>query len=253
MFLQVASEWAGATAAMRRKIPLHWAMAVAILFSSVHQEAASNDKANPCAAAPYGMTPAAYAFWKEGVVDAAKATASIQEVCRMKFRQISRKPLHELGFNDEIIDHASPISLMYQRMGALRFAAQIPEAPSRPKSALPKEGKRTIRPEDLKTSEQRFQRAVYDLAFNGNFGSDLQMLGRLGVTFQDRQGRARNYGDVLTDTAAALQRVVASGQMTKQEAEFTAREAGFYGSVATALANNDPSLASAFRETNAER
>jgi hypothetical protein len=197
------------------------------------------------------MTPVAFAFWKEGVVDAAKATASIREICRMKFRQISRKPLHELGFSDELIDRASPLSLLYQRMGAWRFEAQNPDEPSRPKSASSKNGHRTIRPEDMRISEQSFQRAVYSMRFNGEFGGDLRMLGRLGVPFQDKQGHARAFGDVLTDTAAALQRVVASGAMTKQEAEYAAREAGLYGSVATAVANNDPGLASAFKEANA--
>jgi TonB family protein len=111
----------------------------------------------------------------------------------------------------------------------------------------PSQGKRVIRPEDIEISEQNFQRAVYNLKFNGDFGSELEMLRRLGVQFQDSYGRAREFGAVVTDAAAALQRLVAGGRMTKQEAEYAASEAGLYGSVATAVANNDPGLATAFK------
>lgn len=238
---------------MRTKRRLLRVLSIAIVSCSLHQEAISNGKAELCTGSPYGMTPAALAFWEEGVLDAAKATASIQEICRMKFRQVSRKPLHRLGISDETIDRASPLSLLYQRIGAERFAAQIAGGRSRSESAPPESARRTIRPEDMRISEQKFQQAVYNLRFNGNLGSDLQMLGRLGVRFQDQQGRARDFGEVLFDTAAALQRAVANGQMNRQEAEFAAREAGFHGSVATAVAVSDRDLVSAFKEAHATR
>lgn len=230
---------------------LSHSLAIAVLFIGAHQYAAANGKANVCAAPPYGMTPAAMAFWKEGIIDAAKATAAVQEICRMKSREISRKPLHELGFSDETIDRASPLSLLYQRIGAERLAAQNLGNLRQLQSASSQQTKSTIRVEDIKMSEQRFQQAVYSMSFNGQFGSELQMLGRLGVPFQDQQGHARDFGEVLSDTASALQRLIASRQMTKQEALFAAREAGLYGSVATAVANNEPGLVSAYKKAKA--
>jgi len=226
------------------------AVALALVFASAQHDARAGDKADPCAAPPYGMTPAGLAFWKEGVIDQAKAVASIQDVCRMKFRQTSRSPLHELGITDDVIDRASPLSLLYQSIGAGRFAAQLTAEPN---PARVRKDNLPIRTDDIEASEQRFQRAVYDLSFNGELSKSLQTLGRFGVPFQDQQGHARDFGDVVMDTAAALQRVVTSGRMTKQEAEFAAREAGFHGSVATAIARNDPGLRSAIDRAKAAR
>lgn len=236
---------------MRKHARFHFAVARAILFAGLFQNAAANDKSDPCASTPYGMTPAALAFWKEGIVDSKKATASIQEMCRMKLRLTSRKPLHELGFSDEAIDRASPLSLLYQSMGAGRFAAQLSDQRSRAKLTPPQKAKRSIRLEDIEMSEQSYQRAVFNLKYNGQMSDQLVQLGRLGVAFQDPSGRARNFGEVLADAATALQRGVVSGRMTKEEAMFFARGAGFYGTVGTAVANNDAGLAAAFKEAMA--
>ena len=121
-----------------------------------------------------------------------------------------------------------------------------------PKFRPPQE-KRAIRREDIEISEQNYQHAVYNLKFNGDVGSELVMLGRLGIQFQDSYGRARDFGAVVIDVTAALQQLIANGRMTEQDAEYAASEVGLYGSVATAVANNNPGLASALKEAHARR
>ncbi len=234
---------------MRIKVRLHLTLAVAILVYSLHLEAAPSNQVDPCVA-PYGMTPAALAAWKESIIDASKASAYMREICRMKVRQTSRKPLYELGFNDETIDHSSPLSLMYQTMGASRLAAHLTTEPSGLKHASTQKGNSKIRLGDIEISNQNYERAIYNLKFNGQVASNLLMLGRLGVQYSDSYGRARDFSEMATDTAVALQRSVENGRMTIQDAIYAAQEAGFYGSVATAIATNDPSLASTIKEVN---
>jgi hypothetical protein len=99
-----------------------------------------------------------------------------------------------------------------------------------------------IRTEDVERSKQTFQRSHFDLRSRGELSENLVMLARLGVRFEDPQGRARDFSDVAIDTAAAFQRIVASGKMTSQEAQYAALEAGFVGSFAAAVATNAPTL-----------
>lgn len=72
-----------------------------------------------------------------------------------------------------------------------------------------------------------FQKAIFDLSFNGQISESLVMLGRLGVQFQTADGHARSFNDILLDTASALERAQANGTMTRSEAAQAAAEAGF--------------------------
>lgn len=72
-----------------------------------------------------------------------------------------------------------------------------------------------------------FQKAIFDMAFNGQMSESLVMLGRLGVQFQSADGHARGFNEVLLDTATALQKAQQNGTMTRAEAAQYAAEAGF--------------------------
>lgn len=72
-----------------------------------------------------------------------------------------------------------------------------------------------------------FQKSIFDMAFNGQMSESLVMLGRLGVQFQTADGHARDFNDVMVDTAAALQKAQQNGTMTRAEASQYAAEAGF--------------------------
>lgn len=77
-----------------------------------------------------------------------------------------------------------------------------------------------------------FQKAIFDLAFNGQISDSLTMLARLGVQFQNTDGSARDFKDVLLDTAGALE---SSGLSKAQQYQF-ARSAGLdEGSAQVAL------------------
>lgn len=86
-----------------------------------------------------------------------------------------------------------------------------------------------------------FQKAIFDLGFNGEISQSLVMLGRLGVQFQTADGHARDFNDVMLDTATALQKAQQNGTMTRAEATQYAQEAGFgdAGSLNLVLAGPD--------------
>lgn len=83
--------------------------------------------------------------------------------------------------------------------------------------------------DDATQSVDDLQRSLFNLRFNGQVSESLVMLQRLGVQFQDSYGRARNFRDILVDTAAALEQAVTSGEMTRPEAAQYALQAGFGG------------------------
>lgn len=76
------------------------------------------------------------------------------------------------------------------------------------------------------------QKSLFNLKFNGQVSDQIVMLSRLGVQFQDSYGRARDFNDVMLDTAEALEKAQSSGQMTRGEAFEFAQQAGFTGGMA---------------------
>jgi hypothetical protein len=124
---------------------------------------------------------------------------------------------------------------------ALAMTSALAAEQSTPSRSSPQRSS-AIRAEDVERSKQTFQKSHFDLRNRGELSENLVMLARLGVRFEDAQGRARDFADVAMDTAAAFQRIVASGKMTSQEAQYAALEAGFVGSFAAAVATNAPTL-----------
>lgn len=76
------------------------------------------------------------------------------------------------------------------------------------------------------------QKSLFNLRFNGQVSESLVMLQRLGVQYDDAYGRARDFNDVLLDTADALEAQQKSGLMTRAEAFQFAQQAGFTGGMA---------------------
>lgn len=83
--------------------------------------------------------------------------------------------------------------------------------------------------EDAAQTVGDLQKSLFNLRFNGQVSEQIIMLSRLGVQFQDSYGRARDFNDVMLDTADALDKAQKSGQMTRPEAAIFAQQAGFTG------------------------
>src|SRR5581483_4427815 len=79
-----------------------------------------------------------------------------------------------------------------------------------------------------------FQRAIFDLAYNGQMSDSLVMLARLGVQFQDASGHARQFKDVVLDTADAITSAQAQG-MTRADAFQFLQQSGFDPGTANAI------------------
>lgn len=89
--------------------------------------------------------------------------------------------------------------------------------------------------EEITKTIGNLQKSIFDLSYNGEISQSLIMLGRLGVRFQDASGHARNFNDVLLDTADAIGEAQKKG-MTRSEAFNYLQEAGFdQGSIQLAL------------------
>lgn len=86
--------------------------------------------------------------------------------------------------------------------------------------------------EDATQTVSDLSKSLFDLKFNGQVSGSLLMLSRLGVQFQDSYGRARDFEDVMLDTATAIERAKAAGRMTDAEAFQFATQAGFSGGMA---------------------
>lgn len=69
-------------------------------------------------------------------------------------------------------------------------------------------------------------KALFDLAYNGQVSDSLVMLGRLGVQFQDASGQARDFKSVVLDTADAIGKAQAQG-MSRQDAFQYLQQSGF--------------------------
>lgn len=102
-------------------------------------------------------------------------------------------------------------------------------------------------------SVQGIKQAVHDLAFNGQMSQQLVQLGRLGVQFQNRDGRARDFKDIYLDTAGALQRGVSSGTFTESDALMMAESAGFDPGLARSMVGGREGAALALARQEARR
>jgi hypothetical protein len=80
--------------------------------------------------------------------------------------------------------------------------------------------------EATRQSVSGFQKAMFDLAYNGQISDSLVMLGRLGVQFQDASGHARKFQDVVLDTADAIGKAQEQG-MTRADAFQYLQQSGF--------------------------
>ena len=88
--------------------------------------------------------------------------------------------------------------------------------------------------EEARKSIGGLNRALFDLAYNGQVSDSLVMLARLGVQFQDASGKARNFQDVALDTADAIATAQAQG-MTRSNAFQFLQQAGFDAGTAQLL------------------
>lgn len=86
--------------------------------------------------------------------------------------------------------------------------------------------------EDATQSVGGLKQSLFNLKFNGQVSESLVMLARLGVQFQDSYGRARDFNDIMLDTATNLEKMQKSGRMTQGEAFQAANQAGFTGGMA---------------------
>lgn len=83
--------------------------------------------------------------------------------------------------------------------------------------------------EDATHDVASLSKSLFNLKFNGQVSESLVMLSRLGVQFQDSYGRARNFNDVMLDTANAIERAKKAGRMTDAEGYQFALQSGFSG------------------------
>jgi hypothetical protein len=80
--------------------------------------------------------------------------------------------------------------------------------------------------EEARKSLAGFNQSIFNLAYNGQMSDSLVMLARLGVQFQTATGQARNFEDVVLDTADAIGKAQKQG-MTRQDAYQYLQQAGF--------------------------
>jgi hypothetical protein len=71
-----------------------------------------------------------------------------------------------------------------------------------------------------------FNKSIFDLAYNGQVSDSLVMLSRLGVQFQDATGQARDFNDVVLDTADAIGKAQKNG-MSRSNAFNFLQQSGF--------------------------
>lgn len=107
--------------------------------------------------------------------------------------------------------------------------------------------------EDANVSAGGLVKSLFDLKFQGAVSDQLIQLARLGVQFTDNSGKARDFKDVTLDTAAALEKLQASGQMNRAEAIQFAQSAGFQGGMAQLVAGGRGGVAAALARQEARR
>jgi hypothetical protein len=107
--------------------------------------------------------------------------------------------------------------------------------------------------EDANAAAGSLVKSLFDLKFNGAVSDQLVQLARLGVQFTDNAGKARDFKDVTLDTAAALEKLQNSGQMSRAEAIQFAQQAGFSGGMAQLVAGGRAGVVSALSKQEARR
>jgi hypothetical protein len=107
--------------------------------------------------------------------------------------------------------------------------------------------------EDANAAAGSLVKSLFDLKFNGAVSDQLVQLARLGVQFTDNAGKARDFKDVTLDTAAALEKLQNSGQMTRAEAIQFAQQAGFSGGMAQLVAGGRAGVVSALSKQEGRR
>lgn len=80
--------------------------------------------------------------------------------------------------------------------------------------------------EQARSTVAGFTKSIFDLAYRGEMSDSLIMLARLGVQFQTASGGARNFNDILLDTADAIEKAQAQG-MRREDAFQYLQTAGF--------------------------
>lgn len=80
--------------------------------------------------------------------------------------------------------------------------------------------------EDARKSVAGFNQSVFDLAYNGQMDQSLIMLARLGVQFQTATGEARDFNDIILDTADAIAEAQKQG-MSRGNAFQYLQQSGF--------------------------
>lgn len=88
--------------------------------------------------------------------------------------------------------------------------------------------------DDATKSIAGLNKAMYDLAYNGQISDSLIMLGRLGVQFQDTAGNMREFRSIALDTQNAIQQRMSQG-MSRANAYQMLQQAGFDPGLSNAM------------------
>lgn len=107
--------------------------------------------------------------------------------------------------------------------------------------------------EDATEAAGGLTKSLFDLKFNGAISQQLIQLARLGVQFTDASGNARDFKDVTLDTAAALEKMQRSGQMSRADAIQFAQQSGFAGGMAQLVASGRAATEAALARQEARR
>lgn len=79
---------------------------------------------------------------------------------------------------------------------------------------------------EARSTVASFNKSIFDLAYNGQVSDSLVMLSRLGVQFQDATGQARDFNDVILDTADAIAKQQQNGMSRGNAFQFL-QQSGF--------------------------
>lgn len=85
--------------------------------------------------------------------------------------------------------------------------------------------------EQARATVAGLQKSIFDLAYNGQVSDSLVMLTRLGVRFQNATGEARDFNDILLDTADAIGKAQQNGMSRASAFQFL-QQSGFDGGTA---------------------
>lgn len=103
--------------------------------------------------------------------------------------------------------------------------------------------------EDARKFVAGFQRAIFDLAYNGQVSDSLVMLARLGVQFQTSTGQARDFRSIVLDTTDAI----AKSGMDRNSAFQFLQQAGFDSGTAELMLAGRAQVEAALAQQGARR